>query len=71
MAETHKILTFDVLTNESTERQMNSQELLEHEKVKSFFLDFESTLEAQIASKQSAVAKLAALGLTEEEIAAL
>jgi hypothetical protein len=71
MAETYKVLTFDAATGESQERPMNETELAEHELVKSSFEDLQVTLDAKVAARTSALAKLAALGLTEEEIAAL
>jgi hypothetical protein len=68
MADKITALVFDGLTGEVTERELSSEELAERE---AEHLASEAKKEAESATKASALAKLAALGLTEEEIAAL
>lgn len=58
-------------TNEIIDREMNAKELVQLEKDR---VEFEATaakLEAAKTAKSSAFAKLAALGLTPEEISAI
>jgi DNA-binding NarL/FixJ family response regulator len=52
-------------------REMNNQEIAQFELDKAEQETQQAEQEAKIAARQSALAKLAALGLTEEEIAAL
>jgi DNA-binding NarL/FixJ family response regulator len=64
-------LTVNALTGEEIEAELTPEELEFIETIKT---EAESTREKELAAKearQSALAKLAALGLTEEEIAAL
>lgn len=64
-------ITVNALTGEEVEAPLTQDEIAFIETVKA---ETESTKEAQLASQEartSALAKLAALGLTEEEIAAL
>jgi hypothetical protein len=68
MADKITALEFDGLSGKVTERELNSEELGERE---AEHLASEAKKEAQASAKASALAKLAALGLTEEEIAAL
>ena len=68
MTEKLTIVTLDALTGVITERPFTSEELEERELAES---QAKAQQEAQEAAKASALAKLAALGLTEEEIAAL
>jgi len=67
----YKEIIFDISTNEVTERLYTEEEVLmiEEEMVRVAELNKEAELKEK--NRQSALAKLAALGLTEEEIAAL
>jgi hypothetical protein len=71
MSNRPNIVFFDGETNKTTQREMTDDELSEaltlEQKQKDLFLEQESKIQA----RQSALSKLAALGLTEEEIAAL
>jgi len=65
------ILVHNVATNEAIEREMTDEEFAiyeaDQEKIK---IEYEKQL-AKENARESALAKLAALGLTPEEIAAL
>ena len=61
-------LTVDVLTGETTVRELSLEEVAE---ITSQSLASKQAMEAKAEARTSALAKLAALGLTEEEIAAL
>ena len=65
-----KLLTviLDASTGEVIEREFTSEEVLEYESNQAAKLEEETTRESL---RNSALAKLSALGLTEEEIAAL
>lgn len=52
-------------------REMNEEELQAFNLQKNEVTAQDEQLQAKLASRESALAKLAALGLTEEEIAAL
>jgi DNA-binding helix-hairpin-helix protein with protein kinase domain len=58
----------DALTNEVVELELSAERIAE---LKAEQATRTAEQEARIAAKESALAKLAALGLTEEEIAAL
>jgi DNA-binding NarL/FixJ family response regulator len=68
-----EILTqqIDALTNESIIRPLTEEELQAYEAEQSEYSEFQSQAQQKLDAKASALAKLAALGLTEEEIAAL
>ncbi len=68
MSEELKVITLDVATGEVTETVFTPEEVEEFETSKTAR---QAELEAKEAVRSSALAKLAALGLTEEEIAAL
>jgi hypothetical protein len=68
MSEELKVITLDASTGEVIERDFTPQEVEEHEAYKAARL---AEQEAKETVRTSALAKLAALGLTEEEIAAL
>jgi hypothetical protein len=61
-------LTINGLTNDSIETELSEDEILE---LRNLHDEIESNRASKEAAKASARAKLAALGLTEEEIAAL
>jgi hypothetical protein len=71
MDETLMSVFVDVLTEEITERPLNAEEISERESI----IATQETREAQRIAKEEArasgIAKLLALGLTEEEAGAL
>jgi hypothetical protein len=68
MSEELKTVIVDVSTGIVIERELTAEEASERESVLS---ELKTLTEASQAARTSALAKLAALGLTEEEIAAL
>ena len=64
-------IEFDALTGETTERELTAEEIAQHELDVANALAQQSEAEAKAAARESALAKLADLGLTAEEIAAL
>ena len=64
-------LFFDAQTGESVEREFNADEIAEHNANIAADLAAKAEAEAKAAARESALAKLADLGLTAEEIAAL
>jgi hypothetical protein len=71
MSETFKAVTIDALTGKVTERDFTEQEIADHIAVKTEFDARQAQEEAKAVARKSALAKLAELGLTAEEIAAL
>jgi DNA-binding transcriptional regulator GbsR (MarR family) len=71
MAEKEMVFIFDGLTNETVSREINDKEkealesLAKEQKAK------QDEIKAKEEARESALAKLAKLGLTEEEIASL
>jgi DNA-binding NarL/FixJ family response regulator len=63
-----KAIIVDVITGDTTERDFTVEELAEQEASRNQAV---TEQEAKETARASALAKLAALGLTEEEIAAL
>jgi DNA-binding NarL/FixJ family response regulator len=61
----------NALTGETTIRPLTPEELAERETMQAEQEALQAEQDANIAARQSALAKLAALGLTEEEIGAL
>ena len=68
MSENLKVTIIDGLTGEVTERDMTSDEKEQYNLLMS---EMQTAIQASESIRQSALAKLAALGLTEEEIGAL
>ena len=71
MADKLTALQVNAETGETIERELTTQEV---EELKAFAIKDAQKLaeaEARVTARTSALAKLAALGLTEEEIAAL
>ncbi len=68
-----KLLTteIDVLTGIVVEREMTADEIANHKKLSSEAKSRAAEIDAKAAARESALAKLADLGLTAEEIAAL
>jgi DNA-binding NarL/FixJ family response regulator len=71
MTETLTALILDAATGEVTERPLTAEEIAEHQTMQAEAEARQAEQEAKIAARESALQKLAALGLTEEEIAAL
>jgi DNA-binding NarL/FixJ family response regulator len=71
MSETLTALIFDAATGQATERPLTAKEISEHQEMQAETQARQAEQAAKIASRQSALAKLAALGLTEDEIGAL
>jgi hypothetical protein len=71
MSEIQKITIIDATKSEVIEREMNAEELDNLKIVTAESKKRQDDLDANLAARQSALAKLAALGLTEAEIAAL
>jgi hypothetical protein len=65
------ISVFDGLTGEVTVRDFTEEELLQREQTLQIIAAEKAVEETQAANKQSALNKLMALGLTEEEALAL
>ena len=65
------ITIFDASTGELIEREATAQELAEQKAVGVKSEEILKEQQARIAARESALAKLAAIGLTEEEIRAL
>lgn len=66
-----KIIIHDISTNEIIEREPTKQELDRLEKVREDFTQYKNAVLAKSEARKSALIKLAALGLTEDEISAL
>jgi DNA-binding CsgD family transcriptional regulator len=71
MSEQLTTVIFDGLTGEQTSRPLTVEEIEVLELAKQQQADIQSAIAAKAEARESALAKLAALGLTEEEIAAL
>jgi hypothetical protein len=71
MPESLKAVEVDVLTGEVTERDLTNEERTFNRSIIDQTLASDLAMESKVLARQSALTKLAALGLTEEEIAAL
>ena len=71
MAETLKAVIFDAATGEITERPLTAEEIAEREAMHAEAQARQAEQDAKAAARVSALAKLAALGLTADEVAAL
>ena len=71
MAEKLTLIEFDGLTGLEVIRELTRDEIQEREQLAIAELAIQQVRAAKEAARESALAKLAALGLTEEEIAAL
>jgi DNA-binding NarL/FixJ family response regulator len=71
MSETLTAVIFDAATGEITERPLNTQELAQRELDMAEAEAQQAEAEAKATARESALAKLAALGLTADEVAAL
>jgi DNA-binding NarL/FixJ family response regulator len=66
-----KAIDYDATTGELVERELTEEETAELKKFQVDAKKFNDSIEAKVSAKESAIAKLAKLGLTEEEIASL
>jgi hypothetical protein len=64
-------LVIDCSTGETTEVELTAEEIAAQEASQALALQAQEELDAKAAARESALAKLAALGLTPEEVAAL
>jgi hypothetical protein len=71
MSETQIETTFNLQTGEVVERELTNNELEEINDMAALGLEQSQKDETKAAARESALAKLADLGLTAEEIAAL
>ena len=71
MSETLTAVIFDAATGEVTERPLTANEIAEREAMLAEAEAREEEAEAKATARESALAKLAALGLTADEVAAL
>ena len=58
-------------TNEIIDREMTDDEFLKHQEAQAYFAAQKFEMEAKLIAKESAHAKLTALGLTIEDLQAL
>jgi hypothetical protein len=71
MAETSNAIDYNGATGELIERELTVEEVSNLETIKLEINAVQSEKEAKVTARASALAKLADLGLTAEEIAAL
>jgi DNA-binding NarL/FixJ family response regulator len=71
MSEIETTLIIDLATGEEIIRALNDDEIAINKKMKSEQKKIQDIAKAKAEARESALAKLAALGLTEEEIGAL
>jgi hypothetical protein len=71
MTETFTALEVNALTGEQIVRDLTADELLDLQEIQAASKAQETEAKARAAARTSALAKLADLGLTAEEIAAL
>ena len=68
---TYTITDYDSITKETIERKANADEIAQIESLQAKVVANKAEAEAKAAAKQAAQAKLAALGLTVEDLQAL
>jgi hypothetical protein len=71
MSEKPVNFIYDALTGETETKELTAQEIQEREQMAAQSLAIQQEIEAKASARESALAKLSALGLTEAEIAAL
>jgi hypothetical protein len=71
MSEILTALEYNGETGETTERTLSAEEIADLQAAAAESAALEAERQARIAARESALAKLADLGLTAEEIAAL
>jgi len=67
----NKIIEIDLLDNTIIHREMLDEEIAEYHQAQSDFEAIRLQTQTKVAARESALSKLAELGLTAEEIAAL
>jgi predicted DNA-binding transcriptional regulator YafY len=71
MEENPVIFIVDAITGETIEREFTPEELADYVALCEATEQYQNEQDAKAAARESALAKLAELGLTEEEIGAL
>ena len=71
MSETLTAVIFDAATGEVTERPLTADEIADREAMRAEAEARQAEQDAKVAARESALAKLAKLGLTANEVAAL
>jgi DNA-binding NarL/FixJ family response regulator len=71
MSETLKAVVFDAATGETIERPLTADEITNCEVMQAEAQAQKAEADAKATARESALAKLAALGLTADEVAAL
>lgn len=71
MSDFGNVLIFNAATGEVTERPLTADEIAEREVMQAEAEALQAEADAKVAARESALAKLAALGLTADEVAAL
>jgi hypothetical protein len=71
MSETLIAVIVDGSTGLTTERPLTANEIAERQAMQTESDSLKAEAEAKVAARESALAKLAALGLTADEVAAL
>ena len=71
MSEIETCLLLDALTGKETVRELTADELADVESLRDEYAAEQAQNQQRIDDRASALAKLAALGLTEQEVAAL
>jgi hypothetical protein len=71
MSETLKAVIFNAATGETIERPLTADEIAELEVMQAESEARQAEADAKATARESALAKLAALGLTADEVAAL
>ena len=71
MSETLKTVIFDASTGEVTERPLTADEIADREAMQTEYEARQAEADAKVAARESALAKLKKLGLTDAEISAL
>jgi hypothetical protein len=71
MAEKLTLLEVDASTGIEVIRELTADELAERSASQASYEALQAEADAKVAARESALAKLAAIGLTEEEIRAL
>jgi hypothetical protein len=69
--EKNEVIEYNHLTGETIERSLTEQEQADFEATLLVTQQYQAEQDAKIAARQNALNKLAALGLTQEEIEAL
>ena len=67
----HDVTIFDAVTKEIIHRDFTDEEIADRNQMQAEYLAEIAAREAKAAARASALSKLAALGLTQEEIDAL